>query len=295
MRFIGSHLLQSLAAVALGLLLIALAESIIAVDIARTLLGVKASLGEVNALRQQLGLDLPFFERVANRIWNALHGDLGESYVFRQPVAPLVFEALRHSLRLVIPALTIGATAGVVIGIWAAYSPSAGRRIVLAAFSALALLPTLVLSTLAVYAIAYKLGWGDSSELTAIGILALGPVALTALGARDQYFAILNSDHIRAARSLGFPEWRIATRLAFKVASVALISLLTTLLISLMMGTMFVEITFAMPGLGSLLLVATERLDYPIVMGIVVVFVVSFGLMNLLSGVALYGLDPRTR
>ena len=295
MRFIQSHVIQSLVAVALAVLLITAAESIVGVDVARTLLGLKPSIEEVHALQQQLGLDRPFLERVGTRMWNGFHGDLGESYVFRQPVAPLLVEAMRHSLRLIIPALVIGGIGGLLIGIWAAYNPSNRRRLVISTLSALALLPTLVLSTLAVYGIGYQLGWPTSSELSAIGVLALGPLALMALSACDQYSGILNSDYIRAARSLGIPEWQIASRFALKVAAVALVSLLTTLVVYLLTGTMFVEITFALPGLGNLLLVATERLDYPVVMGMGVLIVVSFGLMNVLSGVALYGLDPRTR
>ncbi len=295
MRFLRSHLLQSLLSVVFALLLITAAESIIAVDIARVLLGLKASLSEADVLREQLGLDLPFIERFASRIWNVGHGDLGDSYFFRLPVAPLVFEALTNSARLVVPALVSGSAIGVAIGMASAYCPRTGCRLLLAGLSALGLLPTLVLSTLVVYGAGYKLGWTGTPTLSAIGILALGPMAMTALTTRDQYSRILNSDHIRLARSLGFSEWQVATRLAFGVASGPLASLLTTLVIYLLVGTMFVEILFALPGVGSLLLTATDRLDYPMVVGIAIIFVVVIGLMDVISAVSLYALDPRVR
>jgi peptide/nickel transport system permease protein len=295
MRLLRLCLVESLGAIALALILINISSSIIGVDVARTLLGPKPTEEEVHALNHQLGLDRPFLERVVTQVWRALHGDLGASYVFRQPVASLLIKAVSHSLRLIIPALLIGGLSGPLIGIWVAYRPTKRHHLMLAALTGLALVPTLVLSTLVVFGIGYKLGWLPPSLITAVILLALGPLSLMALTACNEYSRILESDYIRAARSLGATEWKIASQFALKAAAVALVSNMTTLTLYLLTATMFIEITFVLPGLGQLLLTATERLDYPIVVGISSLIVVSYGVMNAFSGIALYVLDPRTR
>jgi peptide/nickel transport system permease protein len=295
MRLLRLCLVESLGAIALALVLITISSSIIGVDVARTLLGPKPTEEEVQALHHQLGLDRPLLERVVNQVWRALHGDLGASYVFRQPVASLLFKAVSHSLRLIIPALLIGGLSGPFIGIWVAYRPTKRHHLMLAALTGLALVPTLVLSTLVVFGIGYKLGWLPPPLITAVTLLALGPLSLMALTACNEYSRILESDYIRAARSLGVTEWKIASQFILKAAGVALVSNMTTLTLYLLTATMFIEITFVLPGLGQLLLTATERLDYPIVVGISLLIVVSYGVMNAFSGIALYVLDPRTR
>jgi peptide/nickel transport system permease protein len=79
------------------------------------------------------------------------------------------------------------------------------------------------------------------------------------------------------------------------VSAVALIANITNLFLYMLTATVFIEITFSLPGLGNLLLNAADRLDYPVIAGVALLVVVCFGLMNTLSGAFIYALDPRTR
>jgi peptide/nickel transport system permease protein len=294
MRLIRSYLLESLLAIVLALLLISASESFIGVDVARTLLGTKPSQAEVILLNKELGLDRSFAERTLTRTVRGFQGDLGKSYVFRQPVTPLLVEAFSNSLRLILPALFWGGLLGIALGVWVAYSPDGWRMYLLTVATSVALLPSLVLSTLVVYGLGYKLGWFTPSYPTAVGILSLIPLFITALTISQEYVKIFASDYIRAARCLGFSEWQVVLS-SLKVSAVALIANLTNLFLYMLTATVFAEITFSLPGLGNLLLTAADRLDYPIITGVSLVVVVSFGLMNTLSGFAIYVLDPRTR
>jgi peptide/nickel transport system permease protein len=294
MRLIRSHILESLLAIVLALLLISASESLIGVDIARTLLGTKPAETEVIALNRELGLDRPFAERMLMRTVKGFQGDLGKSYVFHQPVTPLLAESLNNSLRLILPALLLGGLFGVFLGVWVAYSPNSWRMYLLNIATSVALLPSLVISTLVVYGLGYQLGWVTPSYPVAVGILSLVPLFITALTVYQEYVKILASDYTRAARCLGFAEWQVAVS-SFKVSAVALVANVTNLFLYMLTATVFVEITFSLPGLGNLLLNAADRLDYPVITGVTLVVVVCFGLMNILSGVTIYVLDPRTR
>lgn len=293
MPFLKKHLIQSLLAVVLSLLLIGASESLIGLDVARTLLGTKPSEAEVVALKRELGLDRPFLERVLSRTVNAFRGDLGQSYAFRQPVAPILGNSINNSLRLIGPAFLLGSLLGILLGVWVAYYPKYGKGLLTVATS-IALLPSLVLSTLVVYGLGFQLGWIRPSYAIAVGLLSLLPLFITALTVYQEYTVILRSSYTRTTRAWGIPEWRVAIS-SLKPAATALVSNLTNLLLYLITATVFIEISFSLPGLGNLLLDATERLDYPVIMGISFVVVVIFSLMNLLSAITLYALDPRTR
>jgi peptide/nickel transport system permease protein len=283
MHHIQNRLLISAATVLFTLLLIGASESIIGVDVARTLLGPKPSQEEVAALKRQLGLDRSFVVRTYSRSIAAMKGDLGESYVFRQPVAGLLFQSSGNSFRLIVPALFFGGLAGVTLGIWIAYHPGGMRRHLLNAATSVALLPSLVLSTLVVYGLGYKLGWISPSHSIAVVLLSFVPLFITALTTFQEYAIILQSDYTRAARSQGFPEWMIALQ-SLKPAAVGLTTNFTNLALHILTATVFIEMIFSLPGLGSLLLTATERFDYPVITGVSLCVVLFFSLMNIFSG-----------
>ncbi|MBD2179289.1 ABC transporter permease [Pseudanabaena sp. FACHB-1998] len=293
MLTIRSHIIEAFLAIILSLILIGASESIIGVDVARTLLGTKPSQAEVVALERELGLDRPFFERLLVRTVKAFQGDLGESYTFRQPVTPLLISSASNSLKLVLPSLLIGGVLGTILGIVVAYYPKQGKFL-LTVGASFALLPSLVLSTLVVYGLGFQLGWIKPSYSVAVVLLSLVPLFIVALTVYQEYVQILSSNYTRASRSWGFPEWQVALY-SLKVAAVALVTSLTNLLLYLLTATVFIEISFSLPGLGTLLLNATERLDYPIITGISFAIVLVFSLMNVLSAITLYALDPRTR
>jgi peptide/nickel transport system permease protein len=289
-----TRIIESLLAIVLALLLVSAAESIIGVDVARTLLGTKPSQAEVVALNRELGLDRSFGERTLMRTLKGVQGDLGSSYVFRQPVTPLLISATANSLKSILPALGLGGVLGIWLGIWVAYAPTGWRIYLLTVATSIALLPSLVLSTLVVYGFGYQLNWITPSYPIAVGVLSLVPLFITAQTTEREYERILASDYTRAARSAGFAEWQVALS-SIKVSAVALIANITNLFLYMLTATVFVEITFSLPGLGNLLLNAADRLDYPVITGVALLVVVCFGLTNTLSGIAIYALDPRTR
>lgn len=295
MRTILRRTLESLCAVVLAVALISAAEWFVGVDVAKVLLGTKPSEAEVSALRHQLGLDKPLPERVFGRVAQAAAGDLGQSYVYRRPVSGLLLDALANSARLLIPSLTFGSAVGILLGIAAAYYSGRVVRFLLVVVSTAALLPSLVAATLVVYGLGYRLNLIAPTFSAAVVVLSLVPLAVTALATYQEYVRILASDHTRAVRSFGVPEWQIVFRFSARVAVVGLLSNLTYVALYMLTATVFVEVAFALPGLGNLLLAATDRFDFPVITGVSLAIVSFFGLMNTLTGIVLYAADPRTR
>jgi peptide/nickel transport system permease protein len=295
MRTIVRRILESLCAVVLAVMMISAAEGFVGVDVARVLLGTKPSEAEVSALRHQLGLDKRLPERVFVRVARAAVGDLGQSYVYHRPVGGLLLDAAANSARLLIPSLVFGSAVGILLGIAAAYYSGKVLRSLLVIVSSVALLPSLIVGTLVVYGLGYRLNLITPSFPAAVAVLSLVPLAVTALATYNEYVRILGSDYTRAGRSLGVPEWQIVFRFSPRVAVVGLISNITYVALYLLTATVFVEIAFALPGLGNLLLAATDRFDFPVITGVSLAVVCFFGLMNTLTGIALYAADPRTR
>lgn len=295
MRTVLRRLVESVCAVALAVVLISAAEGFVGVDVARVLLGTKPSEAEVIAMRRQLGVDRPLPERVLARVSRAALGDLGQSYVYHRPVAGLLLDALTNSARLLIPSLALGSLVGILLGIGAAYYPRKAAKYVLIIVSSVALLPSLIIATLVVYGLGYRLNLIAPSFRAAVAVLALVPLAVMALSTYQEFTRILGSDYTRAGRSFGVPEWQIVLRFSLRVAAVGLVSNLTYVALYLLTAAVFVEIVFALPGLGNLLLTATDRFDFPVITGVSLVVVCFFGLMNALTGAALYVADPRTR
>jgi ABC-type dipeptide/oligopeptide/nickel transport system permease component len=281
--------------VALAVVLISAAEGFVGVDVARVLLGTKPSAAEVGVLHHQLGLDRPLPARALTRVMHAAAGDLGQSYVYRRPVGGLLLEALMNSARLLIPSLVLGSVLGILLGIAAAYYSGRVVRSFLIFVASVALLPSLIIGTLVVYGLGYRLNLITPSFTFAVAVLALAPLAVTSLSTYQEYTRILGSDYTRAGRSFGVPEWQLVFRFSLRVAAVGLLSNITYVALYLLTGTVFVEIVFALPGLGNLLLTATDRFDFPVITGVSLAVVCFFGLMNALTGVALYVADPRTR
>lgn len=294
MGMLARRVLESISSIVLVILLVTASQAFVAPDIARTLLGTKATKTEVEAFGHELGLDQPFWQRAGKNIRDTFEGNFGTSYAYHRPVFPIIREASISTLSLILPALAAGLIAGVGLGVWAAHRPLRLRRWVLRVSSSLCLLPSLIVSTWVVFLFGYKLNLVRPSYVLAVGIVAMVPTAVIALTVYQELVPLFDSDFVRAQRSLGLPESRVIFY-SLRPAAIAISASFTNLVLYLFVSTAFVEITFNRTGLGTLLMNACDQLDYPILMAIVLLVAITFGLMNLFSGVVLYAADPRTR
>jgi ABC-type dipeptide/oligopeptide/nickel transport system permease component len=272
--------------------LVSFAETIINIDVARTMIGTKASDVEVEALRHELGLDVPFYKKLLKRVSGILRGDFGVSYQYNIHVLGLIKDALRNTLALLVPVFLVSFPLGMMIGAVVAHKKSHLLNSLFTVFTSLSMLPSLVIATLVVYGLGYLLRMFYPSFLTATVVAAFVPTFTTALSSYEQYSEALRSEYVRAARSFGFPETKIVAFYALKPSLIAIVANLTNVALYVFSATVFVEMTFRLPGLGMLLLTATERFDYPVITGTCLIIGVFFILINLFSEGLFYALSP---
>jgi ABC-type dipeptide/oligopeptide/nickel transport system permease component len=112
---------------------------------------------------------------------------------------------------------------------------------------------------------------------------------------RSNMLEILNQNYIRTARAKGLPERTVIFRHAFKNAQVPLLTIFGLEAGALLTGTVVIETVFAWPGLGRAAIYAVNGRDYPVVMASVIMFGVTYIVINFLIDVAYHWIDPRIR
>ncbi|MGB3417422.1 MAG: ABC transporter permease [Mesorhizobium sp.] len=279
-------------------------------DPATILLGPRATPQTVALFREQMGLNLPLYERVFVFFLHALRGDLGVDVLTSRPVAGLVMAALPNTLLLALSAIGLAVLIGVLIGCYAAVRPGSLLDQALAVLSvSLVATPSYVVAILLLYFFSLKLGWfpvlGAGTPGNVIDqlhhlvlpalALAVGWIGYIARLVRSSLLEVLGEPFIRTARAYGQPERRVVMKYALKLACIPTVAILGVGIGELMGGAVFVEIIFNRPGLGSLIFDAIRNRNYPIVQGGILVVVAIFVLANLLVDLSYAWLDPRVR
>jgi peptide/nickel transport system permease protein len=136
--------------------------------------------------------------------------------------------------------------------------------------------------------------WFRSLVLPVIA-LSIAPIGLFAKYTREAMMDALSSEYVRMARANGISPLSIVMRHAFKTASLQVVTLAGLLTISLLVGTVFVEKVFALPGMGSLMVESVNLHDLAMVQGIVVFFTLIIVVVNLLTDLAYSLLAPKVR
>jgi peptide/nickel transport system permease protein len=279
-------------------------------DVARTILGADASQAQYLQLRQSLGLNQPLLTRYFDWLGNALHGNLGTSLFWQQPVAALMDSRLEVTLSLVIGSTVVAAVIGVALGTGAALRAGLAGRIVDAVALAGLAIPNFFLGLLLVSWFAVTLRvfpatgyvsitqspsqWLSSLVLPVI-TLAVPGVAVVAKQTRDSMREVLERPFIRTLRAAGVSGRSIIARHALRNAAIPVVTVVGIIFVASLSGTVLVETVFALPGLGGLVVQATTQHDLPLIQGITVYFTIAVIAVNLLVDLTYSWLDPRVR
>ena len=258
----------------------------------------------VERLRAHYGLDDPIFTQYVRYIRNVvLRGDLGPSYAGNRSVNEMVADGFPISATLGLLGLLVALAIGIPLGITSALNQN--RAIDhFAMFFAMAgvSVPAMTLAPLMIWVFALNLGWlpvarwgtWQQAIMPAI-ILGLGPAAGLARLTRASMLQVIREDYIRTARAKGVPEWRITIRHALKNALIPVITVLGPMFAGMVTGAVVVERIFAIPGMGGYFVGGVSSRDYPVIMGMVLVYTFFLVLSNLAVDVAYAWVDPRIR
>jgi peptide/nickel transport system permease protein len=272
-------------------------------DPARQIAGRSATAQTVENIREQLGLNLPFYEQYLRYLKGLVQGDLGRSYLQKTEVASLIWSRLPASLLLMAGAIFSDLAIGLTMGVIAATRRGSRTDNALMIFSFVGVsAPQFVIGILMLYVFAVKLGWFPIGGYGTFMHLVLPSLTLGLLGAgwysrmmRSSLLDVLRQDYIRTARAKGLARWKILLRHAMPNAILPIIAMIGIDIGLFMSGIVVVESVFGWPGIGQLAWQAIQRVDIPIIMGVTIVSAFAIVLGNLIADLITPLIDPRIK
>ena len=263
--------------------------------------GDRAPRELLERIRLDLGLADPLPVQYARYAAKLVRGDLGESYVFRTPVANAIFDRLPTTIRLAVVAIALRLVVGVVVGLASALQRGKllDRLLMGSALVGLSA-PPFWLGLVLLYVFAYKLSLLPLGGHDSWVHLVLPALTLTASGSawygrvfRSSLLEVLGSDYVRTARAKGLAPSRVVLGHVARNALGPLLTLTGSDLGHFLGGVVVVETVFGWPGIGSLAWEAVRNLDGPTIMGTVLVSATFVLLANLAIDMTFRVLDPR--
>ena len=280
-------------------------------DPAAVMLGADATSQQVQALREQLGLNDPFLEQLFTWVGRMATLDLGDSIFLRMSVMDAILQRFEPTIMLTLYALTIAIVVGMVSGIVAAVN----RNGILDQLSmTVAMVGVSMpefwfgLMLIVVFAVEFRLFpvagytpldqgfwaciWSLTLPAVSVGLVQAGFIARIT---RSSMLDVIGEDFIRTARAKGLPSPVVILRHALKNALIPVLTVIGITFAVLMGGAIAIETVFNIPGVGRLLVNAVARRDYPVIQGVVLFMALTFVFINLFVDI-LYGLiDPRVK
>ena len=278
-------------------------------DPARVILGPYANDEAVAGLRERLGLDRPFFEQYFSWLANAVRGDLGQSLLNGQEVAPQLWGRIGPTFELALVSLAIGLAIAFPIGIISALKPNSAVDIVATIFSQIGVsIPTFWMGILLVIIFSLNLNllppsgytpiWEDAGDWLAHIILPGFTAGFVSASIQTRFIRsamldVLSANYVQTARAKGLAERAVVLQHALRNALINIVTIIGLQITALFSGLVIVEVVFSWPGLGRLALNAVLERDYPLLQGAVFAVALMVTFVNLLIDLLYFLLDPR--
>jgi len=310
-RMILTRLGTAVLTVVLSATLVFLAVQLLPGDVAQQLLGQDATPEAVEALRVELGLDRPVWERYLGWLVGLFTGDFGNSLVTGSPIGPVLGLRLRNTLMIAIPTFILGVALAIYLGLIAGINrDKASDR----AISGIALvgmsIPEFVTATLGVLLLAVTLPIlpavvidGDEatmaqllpSTILPVIVLTISITAYILLMTRAGIIDTMASEFVTTAILKGVRLRNVVVHHALPTAILPTLNVLAINVAWLIGGVVVVEAVFNYPGLGSYMIEAVHNRDLPVIQSVAVVTAIIYSLANLAADIGAMLLDPRQR
>ena len=311
LHYIVRKFLSLIVSLAFASLAIFAVVEVIPGDPAAYMLGINAQEDTVAALRAQLGLDVPLWQRYLQWVGGMLVGDFGTSYTYRTPVAEMVADRLWISLPLAIYALVLSTLIAFPAGILAASRRGSAADVTVMGATQLGVaIPNFWFAMLMVLVFAINLRWvsaggfpgWDAGFFTALGALTLPALTLALPQAsiltrvmRSALLDTLDEDYVRTARAKGLTRAQTLWRHALRNAMIPVLTILGLQFSFLLAGGIIIEQVFFLPGLGRLIFQAISARDLIVVESVVMLLVFAVIVVNFVVDLAYAAVDPRLR
>ena len=279
-------------------------------DVAAKILGPYATQQQVDILNRELGLDRPLLVRYAEYMWNAAHGDFGQSIVFRQPVSEVLFDRLGNTLLLAGICFAAIVPLSIALGTLAGLSERSPVDRAISVFSAVcASVPEFAMGVFLLAIFVVTLGWlpgtsplrGDAGwSIASQFVLPVAVVTLYDSGyliamVRSSMVEVMRQPYIRTATLKGMPRRDVVVGHALRNALITPFTVILLQLNYLVSGLVVVETVFAYPGFGRMMLEAALTKDIAVIEAGTMVAVLVTMLTQIAGDLGYMLLDPRIR
>lgn len=273
-------------------------------DPARMALGEDAPEEAVEQFRQKRGLDDPFVVQFGRYVYRAVaHGDIGNSYVTKMPVANEVAERFPTTMKLAFSAVLLGVLIGVPLGIVCAVRQYSLFDSVAMIFALLGVsMPNFWLGILLILLFSVHLGWLPPSGFGTLDEMVMpaftlsgGSLAIITRMTRSSMLEVIRADYITMARAKGQKESVVIWRHALPNALIPVITVAGIQFGRLLGGSILTESVFSIPGVGRLMVDSIKMRDFPMVQGGVLFIAVAFCVINLAVDLLYAWVDPRIK
>jgi peptide/nickel transport system permease protein len=276
-------------------------------DPAEILGGLNASPEQINAIREQLGLNEPWWVQLWIFVKQIVSFDWGKSWATNESVANLFATRLPATLTVMVPILILDTLLALPIAMWVAYRRGslADRTIMVVTTVALSI-SFLVYIIVGQYLFGFQLGWfpvqgWSDSFWTNLAVYTPLPVLLAVMvGVAPQTrlyrsFVLdeLGHDYVRTARAKGMPERTVLFSHVLRNALIPIMTNIGLALPGIFVGSFLIEVFFSIPGLGREVLLAVNRSDYPVIQAVTVYLAVLTMFINLGVDLLYKVVDPR--
>ncbi|MDP6335457.1 MAG: ABC transporter permease [Nitrospinaceae bacterium] len=249
-------------------------------------------------------LDQPVITQYLLYLKQLAQGDMGPSYKYiGRDVTDIISDTFPVSITLGLLAMFVVVGVGVPAGMWSAYRQNSMVDRVCVFFAMLGVsIPSFVLGTVLVWLMSHKLHWfppalWEGPRHMTLPALALGApfTGYIARLTRSAVLEVLASDYIRTARAKGLSESVVLLKHALKNSIYPIVSVIGPLTAGLVTGSFVIEFIFSIPGMGSFFITAVTNRDYPLIMGVTLVYAVLIVLANIMVDIIYMWLDPRVQ
>ena len=289
--------------------LVFLALSIIPGDAATNMLGTQATPEKIEALREELGLNDPFFVQYFRWLFGCLQGDFGESYSYHISVASLIMDKLPITITLTIFSFLIIFVISIPLGVFIAKHTGGVVDRILSVLNQIVMsIPPFFSGILITLVFGLMLGLftpgGFVSYKTDVAgffaylifpsiAIAIPKISMTVKLLKESILEEYKKEYVRTAYSRGNSTTQVLYKHVLKNAIIPVITFLGMTLADIVAGSIVVEQVFGIPGIGRILLTSISNRDYPVVQAIIIILAVIILVINFIVDIIYHRVDPR--
>lgn len=265
----------------------------------------RAMPAEVRAnIEAKYKLNEPLYVQYGDYLSGLMRGDLGESYKYiGRPISEIIGDSLPISFQLGIYAIFISFLIGIPLGVYAASNHNTYKDTAAMGFAISGIaLPSFFVAPIAILIFSFWLDWlppalweGPSYYIMPVIILGLRPAAIIARLTRSSVLDVIKADYVRTAYAKGLERKIVLYKHVLRNSLIPVITISGPLVAGVLSGSFVIELIFAVPGMGKHLIQSATNRDYPLILGLTLLYAAMLIVANLIVDVLYVIIDPRIK